>query len=149
MTVLPGKVVVVDQVEPVRWTVEQGRFLLRASDTGGLFTFAELTTSPGGGPPAHVHGSVDETFYVTKGSYLIRLGEETIEASAGTVVFGPRGVPHGFRNVGDEPATLLCISTPGGVETMFEGLAELMNGDGPPDRARIAELVAAHDVVYL
>jgi quercetin dioxygenase-like cupin family protein len=149
MTSTPGKVVVRDEVEPVRWTVEQGRILLRADDTGGLFSFVEFTTPPGGGPPPHVHGHTDEALYVTSGTYRIRLGDQEIPASAGTLVFGPRGVPHGFRNVGDEPATMLCVATPGGVEAMFESLAEIMNVDGPPDRGRIADLVAHHDIVYL
>jgi mannose-6-phosphate isomerase-like protein (cupin superfamily) len=149
MTPIPGKVVVRDQIEPVRWTVEQGRILLRANDTGGLFSLVEFTTAPGGGPPAHVHGSSDEAFYITSGHYSVRLGDEEIDATPGTVVFGPRGVAHGFRNTGGEPATMLCIATPGGVERMFEGLAEILNVVGRPDRSRIADLVAQHDITYL
>ncbi|XUL92271.1 cupin domain-containing protein [Streptomyces galilaeus] len=149
MTVTPGKVIVRDEVEPIRWTVEQGRILLRAGDTGGLFSFFELTTPPGGGPPLHLHDGLDETFYVIEGAYEIQLGDRIHEAGPGTLVYGPRGVGHGFRNIGDGASRMLCISTPGGSETMFEGLAELLAQDTPPDRAAITALVTRHDITYL
>ena len=149
MTALPGKVVVRDHVTPVRWTVEEGRFLLRSEDTGGLFSFFELSTPPGGGPPVHLHEGIDETFYVIEGAYEIQLGDRIHEAGPGTLLYGPRGIGHGFRNVGDAAARMLCLATPGGAETMFEGLAELLGDDGPPDRAAVEALVARHDITYL
>ncbi|ADP79378.1 cupin domain-containing protein [Pseudofrankia inefficax] len=149
MTGTPGKVVVRDQIPPVRWAAEQGRFLLRATDTGGRFSLLELTTPPGGGPPAHQHRTVDEALIVTSGRYEIRLGGRVVLATPGTVVYGPRGLPHGFRNIGAEPGTILCIASPGGVESMFEELAELSRSDGPRDRRRLAELMARHDVEYV
>ncbi|MFE0461171.1 cupin domain-containing protein [Kitasatospora sp. NPDC058965] len=149
MTALPGKVVVRDQVDPVRWTVEEGRILLRAEDTGGLFSFFELTTPPAGGPPVHLHQGIDETFYVIEGAYEIQLGDRIHEAGPGTLLYGPRGIGHGFRNISDRPSRMLCISTPGGAETLFEGLAEILGHDGPPDRAAVAALVARHDIQYL
>jgi quercetin dioxygenase-like cupin family protein len=148
VTITPGKVVATVDVEPVRWTVEQGRFLLRSTDTGGLFSLFELTTPPGGGPPPHRHDREDETFYVLEGRYEIRLGDDLHVAGPGTVVHGPRTVPHGFRNVGDAPARMLCVATPGGAERMFEELAELTSA-GPPDRGRVLELAARHGLSYL
>lgn len=146
---LAGRVVPRDQVEPVRWTVEQGRFLLRAEDTGGVFSLLEMTTPPGGGPPPHLHDDTDETFHVLEGEYDVRLGDQTHRLGPGDTVFGPRGVAHGFRNSGREPGRLLCVATPGGMETMFEGLAEILAEPGPPNRGRIADLVARHRVHYL
>lgn len=149
MTTPAGAVVRRADVPPVRWTREQGRFLLRAQDTGGMFSLLELNTPPGGGPPPHCHDDSDETFHVLDGRYEIRLGEQTHTVGPGDTVFGPRGVAHGFRNVGPETGRLLCVATPGGMEEMFEGLAEIMAAPGPPDRAAIADLVARHRVHYL
>lgn len=146
MTITAGKVVVRDDVPPIRWAGEQGRFLLRSEDTGGLYTFFEIITPPGGGPPLHIHDTVDEAFYVVDGEYEIRLEDEVYKAPSGTLVYGPRGVAHDFRNVGSRPAKMLCIATPAGVERFFEGLAELFAGGGRPDFDAIVPLAAAHQI---
>ncbi|MEV8441848.1 cupin domain-containing protein [Actinosynnema sp. NPDC051121] len=148
MTVAAGRIVVRDQVEPVRWAVEEGRFLLRAPDTGGRFTLVEFTTPPGGGPPAHLHREQDETFIVTSGHYEFWLGGERHEGGVGTVVHGPRGLTHAFRNLSDAPATMLCVITPGGAETMFEQLAALQGRDTPPAWEEVLALAASHGVSY-
>jgi quercetin dioxygenase-like cupin family protein len=145
MTITPGKVVVRDDVEVVHWAGERGRFLLRDEDTGGLYTFFEIITPPGGGPPPHVHDTVDEAFYVVEGEYEIRLDGQSYQAPSGTLVYGPRGVAHEFRNVGDGLGKLLCVATPAGVERFFEGLSALFSG-GRPEWGRLVELAAAHKI---
>jgi mannose-6-phosphate isomerase-like protein (cupin superfamily) len=144
----PGLVVRREEVAPVRWTVEEGRMLLRAEHTGGLFSLLELLTPPGAAPPPHVHEDSDETFHVLEGEYEIVLGDQVHEAGPGTTVYGPRGLRHGFRNVGEGPARMLCVATPGGIESMFEGLARILADPGGPNRERIGELVARHRVKY-
>lgn len=145
MTINGGKVVVRDDVEVVHWAGEQGRFLLRDEDTGGLYTFFEIITPPGGGPPLHIHDTVDEAFYVVEGEYEIRLDSQAYKAPGGTLVYGPRGVAHEFRNVGDGPAKMLCIATPAGVERFFEGLGRLFSG-GRPEWERLVELATTHEI---
>jgi quercetin dioxygenase-like cupin family protein len=149
MTVRSGKIVERDEVPPISWMGEQGRFLLRSEDTGGLYTFFEVTSAPGAGPPLHIHQDVDETFYVVAGRYSIQLGDSSYEAGPGGLVHGPRGVAHKFRNVSDGPSKLLVIATPGGVEGFFEGLSRILAKGGPPDPAEMMELAAAHNVVSL
>src|SRR5689334_18475729 len=58
MTVTRGQVVALDGVKPVKWAGETGRWLLRGEQTGGLYSFFEVTTPPGGGPPLHIHQDV-------------------------------------------------------------------------------------------
>ncbi|MFD3582858.1 hypothetical protein [Streptomyces sp. NPDC058683] len=53
------------------------------------------------------------------------------------------------ENVGDTEGRMLFVTTPGGAEPMFEGLADLLAAPGPTDRGRIAELVETRDAVYL
>ncbi|MGP3925234.1 cupin domain-containing protein [Streptomyces sp. 8N616] len=133
------KIVSRDDVEPVCWFGEEGRFLLRKEDTGGLYSFYQITTQPGSGPPLHIHETADEAFFINKGRYEFEVGGVSEVVEAGTVVYGPRGVPHRFLNVGDEPGQLLVIATPGGVEDFFIGLAEL-TANGRPDWAKMQEL---------
>ncbi|MFG2652132.1 cupin domain-containing protein [Streptomyces sp. NPDC048436] len=133
------KVVSRDSVEPVCWFGEEGRFLLRKEDTGGLYSFYQITTQPGSGPPMHVHETADEAFFVNQGRYEFEIGGVTEVIEAGTVIYGPRGVPHKFLNVGDGPGQLLVIATPGGVENFFIGLSELVS-KGRPDWDKMQEL---------
>ncbi|MFF8955259.1 cupin domain-containing protein [Streptomyces sp. NPDC014894] len=139
------KVVNRDDLEPVCWFGEEGRFLLRKEDTGGLYSFYQITTRPGSGPPPHVHETVDEAFFVNRGRYEFEVGGVSEVVTAGTVVYGPRGVPHRFLNVGDGPGELLVIATPGGVENFFIGLSRLVAG-GRPDWAKMQELANEHQM---
>ena len=67
---------------------------------GGQVTIlAYGTEEVGVGPRLHVH-PYDETFIVIAGRARFTVGETTLEASAGEVVFGPAGVPHKFENLG-------------------------------------------------
>jgi mannose-6-phosphate isomerase-like protein (cupin superfamily) len=87
-------------------------------DPSASFVIAEWTDE--GGPPEpprliaplHIHHRDDEAWYVLEGTLRFRLGEDEVEARAGTAVFGPRGVPHTFWNTTAEPARYLLIMTP-------------------------------------
>lgn len=46
-------------------------------------------------------------------------GNAEVVADAGAVVAAPRGVPHGYRNDTEQPATALCLHTPAGYENYF------------------------------
>jgi mannose-6-phosphate isomerase-like protein (cupin superfamily) len=55
--------------------------------------------TPGEGPRLHVH-PYDETFIVVERRARFHVGDEVIDAVAGEIVFGPKGVPHRFENLG-------------------------------------------------
>jgi quercetin dioxygenase-like cupin family protein len=148
MTGIPGKVLVIDDVAAVNWRVEQGKFLLRASDTGGALSLLQFITPPGGGPPRHLHAAEDETFIVTSGLYEFLLGEQRHQAGPGTVLFGPRGISHGFRNLSGTESTILCVVTPGGAELAFEDLITRLAAGPPPAREEIHALGAKHGISY-
>jgi mannose-6-phosphate isomerase-like protein (cupin superfamily) len=91
---------------------------LKASrdSTGGALSVFETTIEAG--PPLHVHAREDECFYVLDGELSIRCGDDTFNAPAGSFVFLPRGRPHRFW-AKDQPARLLLITVPGGIEDYF------------------------------
>ncbi len=64
-----------------------------AADTGGQLTIIEVTSHPGTEAPLHVHHRDDEAFWILEGDVTFEVGGETIEASVGDYVFGPRGIP--------------------------------------------------------
>lgn len=66
---------------------------------GPITVLAYGTEELGGGPRLHVH-PYDETFIVVAGRARFFVGDTTLDASSGEVVFGPAGVPHRFENLG-------------------------------------------------
>ena len=94
-----------------------------AADTGGQLTIIEITEHPGAEAPLHVHHRDDEGFWILEGDATFEVGDETIEASAGDYVFGPRGIPHRFT-VGDRGCRMLFIMVPGGMEDVVRATSE-------------------------
>ncbi len=99
-------------------------FLITGKETDGAFFLAEVSVVPGGGKPPHVHHREDESFHILEGTLTMRVGEDTITASAGDFAFLPRGIPHSFRNAGDSQARALVLTTPGGLEGFFTEVFE-------------------------
>jgi AraC-like ligand binding domain len=58
-----------------------------------------------------------------RSAVTFEVGEETIEASAGDYVFGPRDIPHRFT-VGDRGCRMLFILVPGGMEDLIRATSE-------------------------
>src|SRR5262245_65852620 len=79
----------------------------RESTNGGFGLVEGLMMPPGFASPYHTHHLEDEAFYVVEGEMAFVCGGEWIYAKAGTYVFGPRDVAHGFKVIGDRPARLL------------------------------------------
>ncbi len=104
-----------------------------SEETGGEYSLYELTVPPQLGAPPHIHHREDETFCVLEGEYEFLVGERTIRAGAGSVVYGPRNVPHTFKNVGTTPARMLAFVTPAGLEEFFAEVGEEATaGSSPP-----------------
>jgi mannose-6-phosphate isomerase-like protein (cupin superfamily) len=61
--------------------------------------------------PLHVHHRDDEAWYVLEGTLHVQLGEDVIEAHAGSGVFGSRGTAHTYWNPGPSPVRYLLIMT--------------------------------------
>ena len=104
------------------------------ADTGGRLLVLENLSTPGAGPPLHVHRREDESFYVLEGEFEIVSGDRTIAAAAGSFVHVPRGTPHRFSNVGEAPARILVWFSPAGLEGFFReaGVPAVDDGPAPP-----------------
>jgi steroid delta-isomerase-like uncharacterized protein len=123
---------------------------LRASaeTTNGAFGLVEHWETPVGfASPYHTHRREDEAFYVLEGEVAFVLDGKWMRGGAGTFVFGPRGVPHGFKVVGNRPARMLLLATPGGFERFVMELARpLEEPVGPPDMAKLMEAAAKFEI---
>jgi mannose-6-phosphate isomerase-like protein (cupin superfamily) len=120
-------------------------FKVVGEDTNGAYSLFELESNPGGGPPPHVHRNEDEIFCVLEGEHEILIGGRTIRAGRGSVVYGPRNVPHTYKNVGSTPGRILGFVAPGGLEKFFEEVGEeTKEASSPPfGREEIERLLAA------
>lgn len=66
--------------------------------------------------PMHRHHREDEYTYVLEGRIGAILGDEEVVAEPGDLTFKPRNQWQTFWNAGDEPASVLEIISPAGLE---------------------------------
>jgi quercetin dioxygenase-like cupin family protein len=131
-------------------------FRATGDQTGGALGLIEHIVPPGAGSPWHVHHNEDESFLILDGEILFLVGQEQqrITAGSGTFVFGPRNIPHGFRNDGSAPARMLLQVTPAGFEqfaaTLCEPASQPASGSGgPPDMGRVMAEAAKYNIEIL
>src|SRR5436305_4023229 len=93
-----------------------------AGNTGGVVSVLEASEPPGFGPPVHVHDDAAEAFYVLEGEYVMSLDRDEHRCPAGSFIFIPAGVPHGFR-VGEVPSRKLNFYFPAAMAGYFDHLA--------------------------
>ncbi len=122
-------------------------FKLTGKDTNGLFTLIEEENEPGTGIPPHVHEHEDEVFKVIEGEMELTVGGKTTILKAGDIAFGPRGIPHSWKIVGDTKAKVILSVFPAGIEDMFEELGGLP--PGPPDFPKVAEICGRYGVKFV
>jgi quercetin dioxygenase-like cupin family protein len=133
------------------------RFNAVSEETGGEYSLFEATVPPRLGAPPHIHHREAEAFYVLEGEFEFVKGEGAVRANAGDFLHVPRGVAHGFTNVGQGPARFLAILTPGGIhEQLLAALGEPAQAEtlppppaGPPDARRFAEIARRYDMEFL
>ena len=120
------------------------RYLVDGSATAGLGVF-ELTVPPGAKvPPPHSHRDNEEFFYVVEGSVTYSVDGETRELKPGEWMSTPRGSVHGFSNGGSQTARALVVMTPDIGAQYFREVAAVVNAGGPPDRARLVEVMTRY-----
>jgi quercetin dioxygenase-like cupin family protein len=131
------------------------RFLAVSEDTGGLFWLAEQTSRLGYASPVHRHTKEDELFFVLDGELTVHIDGQARRASANSVAFAPRGLPHAFR-VESPSARFLILSTPGGFDRWFletgvpaESLTAPPPPGQPPDIDRLVASLAPFGVEFV
>jgi quercetin dioxygenase-like cupin family protein len=106
--------------------------LADAEATDGLLGVVDEQLPQGTTAPVHLHTNEDEVFIVLDGAMRFWRGDEVLEATAGSVVVLPRGVPHSF--VVDSPrARALNLVTPAGFEEFFRKVGNEPLHEGLPD----------------
>ena len=122
------------------------QFRMDASQTGGAFTMFEVRVPVGARVPVpHSHEAFDETVFGLEGAMTFAVSGESIVVGPGDVLFIPRGAVHGFDNRGTATAHALSVITPGVLgPAYFEEVGAIVNAGGPPDIARIMQVMQRH-----
>lgn len=114
------------------------RHMLTRPQTGGAFYLFEFWFDPESGNSLHVHEREDETVYVLEGAIRIRVGDQTLETTAGGVAHLPRAIPHALYNPLSTASRYLALAIPGGMEDFFDEMAAARDAgtlDRPTHRA--------------
>ena len=123
----------------VHWKID-------GSEAGGRFSIVHHPIAPRTlAAPLHYHHNEDEYSYVLAGRLGALLGDEVVEAGAGTWVFKLRHQWHTFWNAGDVPCEIIEVISPAGFEDAFR---EWMGVGDDLERSREIDRKYAIDVDY-
>jgi mannose-6-phosphate isomerase-like protein (cupin superfamily) len=92
--------------------------------------------------PVHHHEKAEQVLFVVSGSGEITLGDQNVEARPGATVHVPRGVAHGITNTGDEPFTILEVTSPPGFQEIFREMHRISE----PTLEDIVRIGSQHDI---
>jgi len=87
-------------------TVDDNFVIAEWQDAGGVSEKPRLIA------PVHVHHNDDEAWYVLEGELCVQVGEQVVQAKAGSAVLVPRGTPHTYWNPGPDRVRYLLVMTP-------------------------------------
>jgi quercetin dioxygenase-like cupin family protein len=123
------------------------RYLVDGAQRGGLGMF-EMTIPVGAHvPPPHSHTDNEECVYVLEGVLRYTVDANTRDLKPGEWMSTPKGSVHHFSNPGSGAARALVVMTPDIGERYFRDVSALVAGGGPPDRAKLAEIMTRYGLV--
>ena len=120
------------------------RYLVEGAQEGGLGLFEMKVPRGAHVPPPHSHANNEECIYMLEGVLRYTVGEETRDLKPGDWMSTPRGSVHHFDNPGSETARALVMLTPDIGEQYFRDVGALVSGGGPPDRAKLTEVMTRY-----
>jgi quercetin dioxygenase-like cupin family protein len=126
------KVVLADESNQIQLYDVRFRYGVGSAETDGGLSMLEVTVPPKTLIKPHMHTREDEFTFVLDGTVSARLGDDVVEViPAGSWLVKPRAIPHAMWNVTAEPARILEVVAPGGLELYFEQIAPVLMEHGP------------------
>jgi mannose-6-phosphate isomerase-like protein (cupin superfamily) len=118
---------------------------LGADQTDGTYSVFELIVPPEVGTGLHIDQDWDEYWHVMEGRFAFTLNGQRKELPAGGFAFGPRGIPHSFRNVGETVGKLVMVTVPSGLEAFFRHVHQA-SIQGRPDKEEFVRIMRTHHI---
>lgn len=133
-----------------RLSIAGGEYIhkVKSADTNGVFSVIQIISEPGEGAALHVHDNEDELVYLLQGEIEVTLGDQTMLAVPGVTALLPRGIAHGFTNVGDTPSIVIDTILPGSFDNYFLEMAALYK-KCEPSQEQIGRLSGKYGIRYL
>jgi mannose-6-phosphate isomerase-like protein (cupin superfamily) len=113
-----------------------------AVETGAAFALLEAGEPAGFGPPMHIHHDASEAFFVLAGEYVIFLEDREFRCPAGSFIYIPIGMRHGFR-VGEVRSRKLNLYSPAAMVGYFDELSAAITGE-EADAPRLDAIARRH-----
>jgi len=80
-----------------------------------------------------------------EGTFAFTLNGEKMELSAGSFAYGPKGIPHSFKNVGEATGKIVMLTMPSGLEMFFKNVHEA-SLHGRPDKETFVNMMRSHHI---
>ena len=144
------KVIRPDEASMIRLYDVVFNYGIGAGETDGRLSMLEVTIPPRTLIKPHTHTREDEFSLVLAGTIGLRTGDDTVEeVPTGSWLVKPRSVPHAMWNLSDQPARVLEVVMPGGLERYFEEIAPVLREHGPEWTQRYDALAEAYGLTIL
>lgn len=144
------QVILPDESRTIRLYETVFRWGIGRDETDGALSMLEVTIPARTLIKPHSHAGEDEFSLVLSGTIGARTGDQVVEVvPAGSWIIKPRSVPHALWNVGDEPARVLEVITPGGLEHYFTEIEPILREHGPEWTRRYREAADAYGLTIL
>jgi mannose-6-phosphate isomerase-like protein (cupin superfamily) len=105
-----------------------GQFDCKVSgkDTDGDLCIYDTLRQEKGGPALHLHHNQDEWFYIIKGEFIAKIGDDLLHLKAGDSAFAPRKIPHAFAKISEGEGQMIILFQPAGsMEDYFKQVSKL------------------------
>lgn len=136
------KALTVDPNEGQKLMIAGGeyRIIVSGMQTGGTFAVIEMSVPPGAGPNPHSHPDFEESFYVLEGEISFKYESGNYTAKENSFISIPKGgMVHGFKNLTNTPAKLLCTVIPAGLDAFFQEVAGFMENKALYSESEVKE----------
>ena len=108
------------------------RFMIDGADTSGRLAVLQHHFEPKAlAAPMHRHHDEDEYTFVLSGRIGAVLGDQEVFGEPGDLIFKPRAQWHTFWNDSQEPAVVLEMISPAGLEDLFKSFEHLTEPPAP------------------
>ncbi|WP_426484549.1 cupin domain-containing protein [Flavobacterium sp. 2] len=148
---MKNPIITVDETQGHKLKIAGGnyRIVISGKETNGEYAVIEMSVPPGAGPNPHAHPDFAETFFVLEGEVTFKSELGIYIAKKNAFVNIPKGgIVHGFKNLSNEPAKLLCTVTPAGLDDLFEEIASYMETNSSASEIEKKEKINSIFVKY-
>jgi len=117
------------------------RYLRDGAGAGQMGAFEMVVPPQSNVPPPHSHAHNEEYLHVLEGRLRYSVDGEVKDLDAGQFSFTPKGAVHGFSNPFSAPCRALVVMSPDIGAQYFRDIAALLGAGGPPDRAKVMQVM--------